>query len=343
MAQQKRSPFAFLESLGGVGAILNTLREVDVRPMRAAAERPFLLVFASRDVPLAEHLAALMYRGERFDLHPAWRAAVAVPLEATHALSRADVVVLVTAPEYLAEAQRVRQALAAANTPTLIAVVVAAQSVPPEADVVLPLINGVLDDAEAQHRIVQAVRDLRAVDELALARHLPAFRSTVVHALIDEVAIANAAYTFGSGALEINPITGVPLNVADIVVLTKNQAILAYKIALAMGLPSDFKHVMPQIAGVVGVGFLWRQAARALVGLLPGLGILPKVAVAFAGTYVVGEAVYRWCATGERLSAEALQRIYVGALSRAREVFARLRRRSPRAAKSGTVLPREVR
>ncbi len=330
MADQQRSPFSLFASLGGLSGILDTLREVDVRPLRAAAERPFLLIFASHDVPLAEHLALLMYRGERFELRPAWHAALAVPLEATPALQRADVVVLVTAPERLAEARRVQQALLAADTPCLVVVVSETRAPSEETDVVLPLVNGVLDDAEAQRRIVHAVRALRAVDDLALARHLPAFRETVVRALIEEVALANAAYALGTGALELNPLAGVPLNVADVVVLTKNQALLAYKIALAMGLPAEFKRIMPQIAGVVGGGFLWRQIARTLVGLLPGLGILPKVAVAFAGTYVTGEAVHRWCATGERLSGEAMQRLYAQALTRAREMLHRLRRRSPR-------------
>ena len=115
-------------------------------------------------------------------------------------------------------------------------------------------------------------------------------------------------------------LTGLPLNVADIVILTKNQAILAYKIALAMGLTSDFRTIMPQLAAVVGGGFLFRQIARGLIGLVPGFGIVPKVVVAFAGTFATGEAVRRWCAYGERIDREALHGIYTQALARGREV-----------------------
>jgi hypothetical protein len=81
---------------------------------------------------------------------------------------------------------------------------------------------------------------------------------------------------------------------------------------------------------VVGSGFLWRQAARSLIGLVPGLGIVPKVAVAYAGTRAMGEVVYRWCITGERIRDGALKPIYNNALLRGKELGARLfkRRRS---------------
>ncbi len=102
---------------------------------------------------------------------------------------------------------------------------------------------------------------------------------------------------------------------------------MAYKIALAMGMPADFMNVMPQLVGVVGGGFLLRQAARGLIGLVPVLGILPKVAIAFAGTFAVGEAIYRWCTTGERMSNDGLRRAYETALERGRAVAASLQQR----------------
>jgi len=114
------------------------------------------------------------------------------------------------------------------------------------------------------------------------------------------------------------------------VVLTKNQAVLAYKIALAVGMPADFKSVMPQLAGVVGGGFLLRQAARSLVGWIPAFGIPLKIAIAFAGTFVVGEAVYRWCTTGERMSGDAMRQVYEAALNRGREIAASLLQRRAR-------------
>lgn len=326
--------------MGGVGTILNVLREVDVRPIRAAAETSFTLAFTSRDPAFADHFAALMYRGDRDHDTPALRAAVSLPLRETRALALADIVVIITRDDVSSAKSDNEKELALLRTlerekvPVIVCFlhpVSAAESGRqppppirpqwlPATMIDVPLVDGTLDEAVAVKRLVRAVRGIKAVDDVGLARHLPAFRGAVTNALIDDVAFSNAAYSLGTGVLEINPITGLPLNMADMVILTKNQAILAYKIALAMGMNGDFKTIMPQLAAVVGGGFLFRQIARGLIGLIPGLGILPKVGVAFAGTYATGEAVRRWCAYGERLSSDALRGIYENALERGREI-----------------------
>ncbi|BCX05890.1 MAG: hypothetical protein KatS3mg053_3828 [Candidatus Roseilinea sp.] len=329
-----RSPFSVLSSLGPFGSILSVLREVDVRPARIAAETPFLIAFASRDVPFAEHLAALMYRGDRPADTPPYRAAIGAPITDATQISRANVVIIVTRADSPPDEElRLKRALEASNVPLLMCFV-HERSAPPPAQsvtsghaVALPLEDGTLDEQAAIARLTTAIRQLKAIDDLALARHLPAFREPVVRALIEDVAMANATYSLGSGLLQINPATGLPIAVADTVILTKNQAIMAYKIALAMGSPSDFKHVMPQIAGVIGGGLLFRQIARSVIGLVPGLGIAPKVAISFAGTFAIGEAVYRWCRSGERLTEEGLKAIYALALERGRELAAGLQRR----------------
>jgi hypothetical protein len=77
---------------------------------------------------------------------------------------------------------------------------------------------------------------------------------------------------------------------------------------------------MPQLAAVVGTGFVYRQLARTLVGLVPGWGVAPKVAVAFAGTYATGEAIYAWCSTGEKLTGEKLKQVYEAAITRGRSL-----------------------
>lgn len=325
-----------LASLGGLRAVIEVLREVDVRPARLAAERPFTLIVVSRDLPLAEHLVRLLYQGDRAEEIPPHRAAIALPLDAAVTLARADVALIVAAANRdFAEEKRIQQALEAAGVPVRLCLL--AEGAAPKEGVWLPMVNGVLDEREAVRYLVQAVRETGAVSDLALARHLPAFRAPVVRALIDDVASANLAYSLGTAVLEVNPVTGLPLNVADVVVLTKNQGVLAYKIALAMGMPSDLRHIAPQLAGVIGGGFLLRQLARSLVGLIPAVGALTKVAVAFAGTYVVGEAVYRWCATGERLSEEALLLVHARALERGRALMAQIRRlRLPRRRSSQT-------
>ena len=162
---------------------------------------------------------------------------------------------------------------------------------------------------------------LRAVRgrEILLARRLPMLREPMCRKLIDDTSFINGAYSLTTGLAEINPVLDIPLNVADMAVLTKNQALMAYKIALAMGLPSDWRETIPKLATVVGSAFLWRQAARQLIGLIPAYGIIPKVGVSYAGTYVVGEAIYQWCVNGEKLKPEVLKSLYAKALERGRQ------------------------
>ena len=156
--------------------------------------------------------------------------------------------------------------------------------------------------------------------EVVLARRLPMLREPVSRKLIDDTCFINGAYSLTTGLAEINVVLDVPLNVADMVMLTKNQALMAYKIALAMGLPSDWRETIPKLATVVGSAFIWRQVARQLIGLIPAFGIIPKIAVSYAGTYAVGQAIYQWCVNGEKLKPEALKSLYADALTRGREV-----------------------
>jgi len=156
--------------------------------------------------------------------------------------------------------------------------------------------------------------------EIVLARHLPMLREPVSRKLIEDTCFINAAYSLASGLAEMNILLTVPFNVADMVVLTKNQTLMAYKIALAFDLPSDWRQTIPKLTAVVGTGFLWRIIARQLVGLVPVVGVVPKVAVAYAGTYAIGQAIYRWCANNEKVSPQTLRAMYSKALVRGREV-----------------------
>lgn len=156
--------------------------------------------------------------------------------------------------------------------------------------------------------------------EVLLARHLPILRELVSRKLIEDTCFINAAYSLTTGLAEINIFFDLPLNMADIVVLTKNQALMAYKIALACDLPSDWRETIPKLATVVGSAFLWRLIARQLVGLVPAIGIVPKVAVSYAGTYAVGQAVYKWCAYGEKVNPKVIKSIFAQALENGREV-----------------------
>jgi uncharacterized protein (DUF697 family) len=180
------------------------------------------------------------------------------------------------------------------------------------------VVQGVVTDTdclrgEFGRALLEALPEER---HLALGRFTPFFRGLIAQKLIDDTAQANATYAFSSGLAEIVPILNVPLGVADIIVLTKAQALLVYKLGLLIGYSTRWQDYVREFGGVIGGGFLWRQLATGLLGLIPVWGIIPKVAVAYAGTYVTGEAVWQWYLTGRHLTTESLKGIYQRALER---------------------------
>jgi uncharacterized protein (DUF697 family) len=178
-------------------------------------------------------------------------------------------------------------------------------------------------DAAGLERITHALVGAVAVSaRLALARQLPPVRPAVFDLLIDETAKANATYAFTAAMAEAVPVLDVPLNVADMLILSKNQLLMGYKIALGAGKSGRARDLIGELIGVIGAGFLLRQAARGLVGLIPVVGVVPKVAVAYTGTWAIGRAVVAWATQGHRLSPSAIGRFSRDAAGRGRE-FAR--------------------
>ena len=76
--------------------------------------------------------------------------------------------------------------------------------------------------------------------------------------------------------------------------------------------------------GVLGGGFLSRQLARQMVGLIPVWGIVPKVAVAYAGTWAIGRAVQLWATEGRKITPELMRGNYREALAQGRQAAQRI-------------------
>lgn len=162
---------------------------------------------------------------------------------------------------------------------------------------------------------------------LSLARHVPLLRDAYARTLIEQTSRTNAVYAASTGVAEIVPILSLPLNMADLVVLTKNQLLMAYKLALAEGKKGKPEELMKEILSVVGGGFLFRQVARELVGLIPVWGIVPKIAVSYAGTWVIGQTVHLWAAEGETATLKEMRRYYADALEQGRKLAGDLAKR----------------
>jgi uncharacterized protein (DUF697 family) len=183
-----------------------------------------------------------------------------------------------------------------------------------------------LDDDGFRYVVDGLFRVVESDRRVGLARRFPAVRPKVFNSLIEDTARVNAGYAFSTGLAEIVPILDIPLNIGDIFVLTKNQLMMSYRIALAAGKSGEPREVIGEVVGVIGSGLLLRQAARQLVGLIPAIGLIPKVAVAYGGTWAIGRAVSLWAAGNGTVTRARLRELSREGLSRGREVALSLRR-----------------
>ncbi len=185
------------------------------------------------------------------------------------------------------------------------------------------------DSASIQREFVPAVLELLPQQHLALGRQFPLFRLPIAHQLINDTCFSNAAYSFSTGVAEIVPVLDIPLNVTDMIILTKSQAFLAYKLGLLFGFTTRWQDYVTEFGGVIGGGFIWRQIARQLVGLIPVWGIIPKVAISYSGTYVVGNAILGWYLTGRHLTSKQMKALSAQAFGKGKEYAQKLAKKLP--------------
>jgi uncharacterized protein (DUF697 family) len=161
--------------------------------------------------------------------------------------------------------------------------------------------------------LAEAAVDLLPEDSLALGRWLHSLRAPIAELLIRDTSLANAKFAlFTNLPAAILPLLGgLVASAADVIVLTKNQGLLVYKLAGLHERDLDDRFALTiEIASVVGAAFFWRTAARTLAGLLPMLvGALPKAAVAYGGTYTIGQLAQVYYRTGQRPSPEVVERL----------------------------------
>jgi uncharacterized protein (DUF697 family) len=147
-------------------------------------------------------------------------------------------------------------------------------------------------DDEARERLLRALVDAAPDVMLSAGRRHPLLREHVAEHLIRDTSRVNAQFAAISSLPANLPLVGGLVgDVADVLVLTKNQVLLLFKLAGLYGRNLEIgRQLLVEILPVVGGAFFWRTTARALVGLLPSmLALLPKTLVAYTGTYVVGQ------------------------------------------------------
>jgi len=319
--------------------VIEQLRELDVGPLRAAAETPPHVVVLGAATKMRADVMSGLQRGPGGPLPSQSRLEAldwpALP-ENLAPLRDADLVLLL--PSAAAATRTVEQELIARLQERKAAVVVILGPGVEDGWFGAPTVRFDATQPESfAHHLALGLAATMPLDHWpTLGRHLPGLRDSLAERLIATTAQNNAIYSLSTGLAEVIPIFDIPFNVADMIVLTKNQALMAYKVALLYGLPGEPQQALAELASVVGSGFLWRQVARQLVGLVPIWGIIPKTAVAYAGTYVTGEAVRVWCASGRRLERGALNQLYRQAGIQGKALAQRLSQRLPQPARKLT-------
>jgi uncharacterized protein (DUF697 family) len=176
-------------------------------------------------------------------------------------------------------------------------------AVPSKVDIVLyepglpcPVGSYSLNRSHPESTWAEILHDKPELD-LALARQFPAFRRLVVERIIHMVAKENALFAVATALPNVVPnFIELPWVVgefaSDTAFLTANQVRMAFQIAAACGKDVGLGKQKGTVLSIAAGAFGWRALARELVGKIPlGGGLIPKGAIAYAGTYVAGKGL----------------------------------------------------
>ena len=162
--------------------------------------------------------------------------------------------------------------------------------------------------------------------ELALARTFPVFRHPVAAGMIHRVSRENALFALVTALPNIIPsLIELPWVAGefatDTAFITMNQIRMALMMAAAHGQDPGYGQQKIELLSIAGGAFGWRAIARELVGKIPlGGGLIPKAAIAFAGTWIVGLGLEKYHRTGSGLSRREKNAAWETALTEGREV-----------------------
>jgi uncharacterized protein (DUF697 family) len=162
--------------------------------------------------------------------------------------------------------------------------------------------------------------------ELAIGRTFPVFRRAASDRIVNRIARENAMFSLVTALPNVIPsVIDLPWAVGefatDTAFLTMNQIRMALVMAALHGQTVGYGEQKTQIMAIVASAFGWRALARELVGKIPlGGGLIPKAAVAYAGTYVVGLSLDKLNRTGAGLSKLEKKDAYAQAFAKGKEV-----------------------
>lgn len=160
---------------------------------------------------------------------------------------------------------------------------------------------------------------------IKLARHLEPFQKPVAGHIIRRIAKENALFSLATAIPDVLPFVSLPWAIgefaSDTAVLTANQIRMAFLLAAAADREVGYREQRSEIATIVLGAFGWRAIARELVGKIPfGGGLIPKAAVAYAGTRVAGLSLERYYRIGYHYTREERRVAFEDALARGRTI-----------------------
>lgn len=168
---------------------------------------------------------------------------------------------------------------------------------------------------------------LKAKPDLAvpLARHICPFREPVAHQMVARISKENALFSLATAIPDIIPFISLPWAVgefaSDTAVLTANQVRLAFMLAAVSDREIGYREQKGELASILLGAFGWRALARELIGKIPfGGGLIPKAAVAYAGTRVAGMSLERYYRIGYGFTRAERKVAYDDAFSRGKTI-----------------------
>jgi uncharacterized protein (DUF697 family) len=167
--------------------------------------------------------------------------------------------------------------------------------------------------------------------ELALASRFAPFRKPLVEGIIHAVSRENAVFAVATALPNLVPNLGeIPWAfgefASDTAFLTANQVRMAFLIAAACGKEVGYSQRAGEIVSIVAGAFGWRALARELAGKIPfGGGIIPKGAIAYAGTFVIGKGLEHYHHAGAPYTRAQREKVYQAAFERGKAIVETLR------------------
>jgi hypothetical protein len=185
--------------------------------------------------------------------------------------------------------------------------------------------GGFTFDRSNPKQVVCDILEQRPELGLSLARQIHPFRYPVTNDIIKQVSKENALFSVATAVPSIVPFLSLPWAIgefaSDTAFLTGNQIRMAFMLAAASDRTVGYRQQRAEIASLFAGAFGWRALARELSGKIPlGGGLLPKAAISFAATYVVGMSLERYYRLGYSYTKEERKRVYEDAFERGKAV-----------------------